>query len=164
MSSQQKLLLITRFPYESILSGEEWHTITLSEELIKRGWTVAFLGSCNVLVQEFLRRKIMVRRMPRFAVPVSLWHLIGFFFLWPVQLVWMGLEVIHIQRYYGKKPSVMMLSLGEKIVLTPLLLLWKIPVVWMEHQRLGAWIYKNPLRWFYEKWPDFYLFQLGEDL
>lgn len=148
MKHKPHTILITRFPFESILSGEEWHTITLAQQLQKRGHRVAFLGKCNVLFDMLKRDDIPVYQTWGGTLPVTKQAAIRFLFTWPFILVnlWFRFLVIkfkeHIDRVY-------MLSLTEKILLTPLTVMMGIPTVWVEHQRIGRWLRLSPLRPFY---------------
>lgn len=153
-STSHKSILCTRFPYEAVLSGEEWHTITLMEELQKRGWHIQFMGSCPALLPEFEKRKISTYPVWGGTLPVSKKAILLFFFLWPFitcSLLWNFL-ILHKKQ---KISTVYMLSLTEKVLLTPWLLLFGIKVVWVEHQRLGKWIYLNPVRPLYMLWSRF---------
>ena len=71
MADRPLSILITRFPYESVLSGEEWHTITFAEKLRDRGHSVAFMGSCRILLDELAKRDFAVHKQPGGPVPVS---------------------------------------------------------------------------------------------
>lgn len=141
-------LLITRFPYESVLSGEEWHTITLAEKLRKRGHQVAFFGSCKVLATELEKRGFPVRRSGSGPVPVSGRGVLGFALLAPgLSMIWAVQLVLLCIRH--RLSTIYMHSLSEKLLLTPWALLLGRRVIWVEHQRWGRWMFGNPLRFPY---------------
>ncbi|MFN7161003.1 MAG: glycosyltransferase family 4 protein [Candidatus Gracilibacteria bacterium] len=143
-----KTVLITRFPYEAILSGEEWHTITMAESLRTRGWRVIFMGSCPVLTIEFKKRDFEVHEVWGGTLPVTKPALIVFFLIWPVILLKLLLCFRRIDKIHSID-SIYMLSLTEKVLMTPVLKYLKKTVLWVEHQRFGKWMYLNPLRYLY---------------
>lgn len=144
-------ILITRFPFESVLSGEEWHTITLAEKLRERGHKVAFMGSCNVLLEELAKRDFSVTRQPGGPVPVSGSMLARFLLLWPILAVSWGWALRKLKKQQ-QLTTVYMHSLSEKLLLTPTARLLGLRVIWVEHQRWGRWMLQNPLRHVYKLW------------
>lgn len=144
-------ILITRFPYESVLSGEEWHTITLAEKLRERGHEVAFMGSCNVLLEELAKRDFPVTAQPGGPAPVSGRKLMEFLLLWPYFAFRWGADLKRLTKERGLT-TIYMHSLSEKILLTPTALRLNLRVVWVEHQRWGRWMVGNPLRHIYKRW------------
>src|SRR5216117_3594239 len=72
--------------------------------------------------------------------PVSLWHALTF--TWRKQKMRARLEAA--LREFSHIDTVMMLSLTEKILLTPFLLEKGVRVLWIEHDRVGRWLTKNP--------------------
>lgn len=150
-SVSHKTVLITRFPYEALLSGEEWHTITVAMELRQRGWEVLFMGSCPVLTVELEKRDFQVYRTWGGTLPVTKLALLGFLISWPFIMLSLIRQFSTIQKKH-QIDALYMLSLTEKILMTPWLLYKKCTVLWVEHQRFGNWMYKNPLKVFYERW------------
>ncbi len=141
-------ILITRFPFESILSGEEWHTITLSQKLLEKGHRITFMGKCAVLSSMLAKDNITSYKVWGGTLPVTKKAAFLFLFLWP--LIALNLWFHFIRILFTKKiDRVYMLSLTEKILLTPLTKLLGIHTVWVEHQRIGRWLRLNPLRPFY---------------
>lgn len=144
-----KHIVITRFPYESILSGEEWHTINLAEKLREDGYDMDFVGSCKVLLREFSMRKFHVTRDICGHLPVSKLNLILFTLELPFLIPYVWIRFLF--RHMSKRIDVLyMLSLSEKLILTPFALMFGIKVLWVEHQRMGKWISQNPYRHWYK--------------
>ena len=143
-----KHIVITRFPYESILSGEEWHTINLAEKLREDRYSVDFVGSCKVLCSEFKKRNFHISRDFCGHLPVSKLNLILFTLELPflIPYIWIRFLLRHLTK---KIDTLYMLSLSEKLILTPFALLFRINVLWVEHQRMGKWIFQNPYRHWY---------------
>lgn len=144
-TSSQHNVLITRFPYEAVLSGEEWHTISLATALRAKGHNIYFLGSCPVLMREFAMRGFHTTAAWAGTLPVSFKALVGFFLLWPFMLYSLWSNFFRLRKRHSMD-VVYMLSFTEKVLLTPLCVLLRIKVIWVEHQRFGKWMYANPLR------------------
>jgi len=151
MSSKPKHILITRFPFESILSGEEWHTINLAEGLRKKGYEVSFMGSDSVLLQEFEQRGFTTRASWAGPLPVSARNVLLFTLALPVAFVRFFWDFAALSRK-RRIDTIYMLSLSEKVMATPLLRLLRKRILWVEHQRFGRWMYQNPYRLCYELW------------
>lgn len=144
-------ILITRFPYESVLSGEEWHTITLTQKLQERGHAVFFMGSCQVFLETLPKEGVTAYAEPGGPVPVSGTLLIKFLCTFPYYALRWAWRLRKIQKKHHID-AVYMHSLSEKILLTPFARLFGLRVVWVEHQRWGRWMLQNPLRHIYRLW------------
>jgi len=149
-----KKILITRFPYESVFSGEEIHTLLLAEKLREKKTEIFFMGSCSVLLAEFQKRKFGTGRFWGGRALVSQksfwWFLITFPFV-----VLNFVRLAFFAKFHNNADLVYMLSLNEKLFLTPWLLLLKIKVVWIEHSRIGDWLSKNPFLFLYRFFSKF---------
>ena len=84
-------ILVTRFPYESRFGGEEVHTLNLMEGLRTKGFSVKFMGSCPVLLEEFARRDFEVKRVWFGKPPVTALWLGLFTLMSPVLFIWAGI-------------------------------------------------------------------------
>ncbi len=163
-------ILMTRFPYESILSGEEWHTLGLAAALCAGGSAnlqisdfkfqisnnplarpVEFLGTCEVLLEEFPKLGVPVHKGIPVLLPVSVRNLLFFTLLLPITVPALWIQFLWIKFRRGVA-SVYMLSLSEKLILTPFAKLLGCKVLWVEHQRFGRWMYANPYRFVYRLW------------
>jgi glycosyltransferase involved in cell wall biosynthesis len=144
-------ILITRFPYESALGGEESHTIEIAKGLRKKGHNIYFLGSCPILLKQFKLNDFKVMRVWGGRMPVTPFELIKFLTMYPL--------IKHSMQSGFKKAvdewkisNLYCLSLGEKIILTPLAQKNKIKTVWLEHQQIRNWLLRSPLKYFYKKY------------
>lgn len=153
MTDKPLSILITRFPYESVLSGEEWHTITLAEKLRERGHKVAFMGSCHVLAEELAKRDFPVVQLAGGPVPVSSKMLLRFMAQFPFLRARWSRELRRLTKELGLT-TIYMHSLSEKLLLTPVARRLGLKVVWVEHQRWGRWMLGNPLRHLYKRLAD----------
>lgn len=147
-------ILITRFPYESQLSGEEWHTIELAERLRKKGHEVFFMGSDHILLSELEKRGFKVRKIWGGRPPVTLKQVFIFTLLSPFIFINLGLALISFKLSHNIS-ILYSLSLTEKLLLTPLARLLRMKVIWMEHARIGRWLLKNPFFNTYKLWSSF---------
>ncbi|MBI2636023.1 glycosyltransferase family 4 protein [Candidatus Peregrinibacteria bacterium] len=133
-------ILFTRFPLESALGGAERQTMSLMKGLSGLGHSVAFLGSCPVLIGEADRAQLPNASLEIGPPPVSKWTAIGFF--WRKQKMRRRLEAA--LNEFGEPDAVFMLSMSEKLLLTETAVKKGIKVIWMEHDRVGNWLRKNP--------------------
>lgn len=134
-------ILFTRFPLESANGGAENQTMWLAEGLRKRGHEVSFLGSCPVLLQRFSELSALSSQLVIGSPPVTKWAAMSF--LWRRKK--MQRALITSIEALPKLPEVLvMLSLSEKILLTPWAAKKGIRVLWVEHDRIGSWLTKNP--------------------
>jgi glycosyltransferase involved in cell wall biosynthesis len=135
-------ILFTRFPYESAHGGAEMQTISLMKELKKRGHSVAFLGSCPTLLVMCEQFNILPMELHIGRPPVSKWTLLLFFFQrWRRKKT---LEDAFQQFFTHGLEVICMLSLTEKLLLTPHAVRTGMKVVWIEHDSIGHWLTWNP--------------------
>lgn len=147
----KRRILVTRFPYESRLGGEEIHTLTVAKALRERGHSVFFMGSCPILLKEFQNKNFPVLKAWLSKPPVTLLRLLLFTLLSPILFLYAGFLLMKARSQF-KVDTLYALSLGEKLLVTPWALLFKMRVLWWEHARIGAWLKKNPWRLFYGLW------------
>ncbi|MFH0770063.1 MAG: glycosyltransferase family 4 protein [Candidatus Peregrinibacteria bacterium] len=133
-------ILFTRFPLESRHGGAEVQTISLMRNLRARGHRVAFLGSCPILLQECKKLAIPAAELNIGPPPVTPFSAISF--LWRKRR--MRRLLADALDSIGQLDAVMMLSLNEKLLLTPVALGKNIRVLWIEHDRIGRWLRWNP--------------------
>ena len=134
-------ILFTRFPLESAMGGAEIQTLSLMEELLHRGHAVAFLGSCPVLLEECKKRGIPFAELQIGPPPVTKWSVVSF--LWRRSSMRYQLEQAFNQ--FHDLDAVCMLSLSEKVLLTPEAMKRKLKILWIEHDTIGRWLTKNPV-------------------
>lgn len=138
-------ILVTRFPYQSQLGGEELHTLALMQALDKRGVEAFFLGSCPVLLKEFKKRGFLTQRAWFFQPPVTKLRLLIFTLLSPLLFLLAGIYLGKARKKWGVT-VLYSLSLGEKLLMTPWAHLFGMKVLWLEHARIGKWLLQNPWR------------------
>lgn len=147
-------ILITRFPYESQLSGEEWHTIRLASELKKRKHKIFFAGSCDILHSELKKRGFISKKIWGGTSVVSKKAIIKFFFTAPFIFINFALKLYSLKKKHNIN-VVYMQSLNEKLLMTPLALILKMNVIWVEHARIGRWLTLNPYLFLYKLWSKY---------
>jgi len=133
-------ILFTRFPLESALGGAEIQTLSLMKGLIERGHGVSFLGSCPVLLEQCKKAGISCLELSIGPPPVSLSH--GLSFVWRRKEMKRLLE--DALSKFPDTEAVCMLSLSEKLLLTKWMIARQKKVLWIEHDRVGRWLRKNP--------------------
>ncbi len=170
-------ILFTRFPLESRTNGgAELQTISLMEGLLKRGNAVAFAGSCPALLELCLGRNIPSTSFEIGPPPVTKWNAVSF--AWRKRHMQKKLQILlnsfchstankqrHPERLRASGASrggveghdldaIVMLSLTEKLLLTPLVTGPNTPILeyshnpphifWLEHDPVGRWLTQNP--------------------
>jgi glycosyltransferase involved in cell wall biosynthesis len=138
-------ILFTRFPLESAHGGAEVQTMSLMQGLIARGHTVTFLGSCPTLLVLCDQEHIPFEELDIGPPPVSAATAVSF--LWRTQAMRRKLRKAFntLKEKNGGIDAVCMLSLSEKLLLTPIVHEAGIPVFWIEHDTVGPWLTKNPM-------------------
>jgi glycosyltransferase involved in cell wall biosynthesis len=138
-------ILFTRFPLESALKGgAELQTISVMLGLIERGHQVLFAGSCPALLTLCREHNIPTLEWDIGAPPVTKWYAISFF--WRKADMRDSLERL-MERFTqtgGKIDVIVMLSLSGKLLLTDIAVKKGIRVFWVEHDRVGNWLRRNP--------------------
>lgn len=139
-------LLVLSFPYSSTYGGGEEHTIQLIDALSPEH--VFAVTNCSVLTPLFKKRGVRVENpwMPK--EPVTLFHALSLFILFPVALLSL-LRAFFRARQFFSIDTLYCLSLTEKLLFTPIARLFGIRVIWMEHAPIGRWLRLNPWRPFY---------------
>ena len=133
-------ILFTRFPLESALGGAEIQTLSLMKGLRERNHAVAFLGSCPVLLGETAKLNLIHAELQIGPPPVTKMNALSFF--WRKQKMRRMLEAAATEL--GDLDAIVMLSLSEKLLMTEAALAKGINVFWVEHDRVGPWLTKNP--------------------
>lgn len=133
-------ILFTRFPLESRYGGAEVQTMALMHGLAARKHGVAFLGSCQTLLQLCWDEGILAAELAIGEPPVTKWSALSF--LWRKKSMQQRLR--NAVEEFGPLDALVMLSLTEKLLLTPFALARGIRVFWMEHDGVGRWLTKNP--------------------
>jgi glycosyltransferase involved in cell wall biosynthesis len=133
-------ILFTRFPYESANGGAENQTTSLMQGLIDRGHLVSFLGSCSVLLERCKQLSIEHSTLRIGNPPVT--KLGAMSFVW--RQISMRKKLQNALDRVGDIDAICMISLSEKILLTPYALQKGIKVFWIEHDTVSDWLAKNP--------------------
>ncbi len=133
-------ILFTRFPLESTFGGAEVQTLSLMQELLARGHAVAFLGSCPTLLRLCREQAIPCAEVHIGVPPVTKWGALSF--AWRRVAMRRKLEAALDQ--FHDIDAVLMLSLSEKLLLTPRAVSMHLKVLWIEHDTVGRWLTKNP--------------------
>lgn len=134
-------ILFTRFPYASAKGGAEHQTEWLMAGLRERGHEVSFLGSCPVILRRTEAIGVARQQLSIGLPPVTM--ALALSFLWRKRS--MQQKLIRVIEAMPTKPdAIVMLSLTEKILLTPWASDHGIRVFWIEHDRIGKWLTKNP--------------------
>lgn len=107
-----------------------------------------YLGSCSVLYRMFREAGFVSQftRLPR--APVTLTSLLVFTLLFPFAFIRAGM-LMYLAKKKWQIDHVYMLSLTDKLLMTPWAHLLGLQVLWLEHARLGRSFYKNPWRPWY---------------
>jgi glycosyltransferase involved in cell wall biosynthesis len=134
-------ILFTRFPLESAHGGAENQTLWLAAGLRDRGHEVSFLGSCPVLLQTFSSSGFPAITLDIGQPPVTKFNALSF--LWRRTKMQQKLQKA-IDAMPKPFDAVFMLSFSEKLLLTSWLRRKGIKVFWIEHDRIGRWMTKNP--------------------
>ncbi|MDD5042003.1 MAG: glycosyltransferase family 4 protein [Candidatus Peribacteraceae bacterium] len=133
-------ILFTRFPLESRFGGAEVQTMSLLRGLRARKHAVAFLGSCETLLKLCWDEGILAAELSIGDPPVTRWSAVSF--LWRKKR--MQQQLCNAVQEFGPVDAIVMLSLTEKLLLTPFARERGIRVYWMEHDGVGRWLTKNP--------------------
>ncbi len=133
-------ILFTRFPLESAFGGAEVQLLSVMRGLKERGHVVEFLGSCPVLLEEAPKLGIPVYRLDVGPPPVT--KLGAVTFAWRRKR--MQREMLKALADHFPPDLVFMVSLTEKILLSQWLFEREIKVFWIEHDRIGTWLKRNP--------------------
>lgn len=133
-------ILFTRFPLESHFGGTEVQTLSLMKGLMERGHEVRFFGSCPTLLERLKNERAQSEELQIGKPPVTKFGTITF--LWRG---WkMKKQLIEGMEKQGKIDTIFMLSLSEKLLLTEWCHNQGMQVIWVEHDRVGRWLTKNP--------------------
>ncbi|MDD5623824.1 MAG: glycosyltransferase family 4 protein [Candidatus Peribacteraceae bacterium] len=133
-------ILFTRFPLESRYGGAEVQTLSLMQGLRSRGHAVAFLGSCPTLLDLCRKEGLPAAELSIGVPPVTKWG-VALFFLRKKQ---MERKLAAALAELSDLKAICMLSLSEKLLLTPLARAHGIRILWIEHDGVGRWLTKNP--------------------
>lgn len=140
-------IVFTRFPYQSAFGGEEYHTLDVAKYFVSQGHSVSFFGSCSALLAMFAKSRLPYKRIYFPRAPVSVLTLCYFIVLLPI--LWPYVLTLYLLRYKTKPVCLYALSLPDKLLLTPIVRLCGGKVIWLEHQYIGNWLQKSPLRYWY---------------
>ncbi len=134
-------ILFTRFPLESTFGGAEIQTLSLMEGLRAAGHEVGFLGSCPTLLSACAERDIPTMKLDIGEPPVTKCGALSF--LWRKRKM-KKLLLQELDTRRSTFDTIVMLSLSEKILVTEEADRLGARVLWIEHDRVGPWLTKNP--------------------
>lgn len=101
------------------------HTAHLMHELDQKGHEVHFLGSCKTLFDLFKKHNFDSRKA---------WLMLSFFT--PICFLMAGLQLLRARKLWGVD-TIYMVSLPEKILMTPWAKRWNMKIIWVEHKWPG---------------------------
>lgn len=143
-------ILILKFPYSSLFGGGEKNTITVVEELQKKGFNFFLVSSCKVLLREFRKRHWHYKKLWAGIEPVSKFSVVFFLFLAP--FIYIELFIVLIYYRLREKTTILYcLSLTEKLLMALPARILGYRVYWLEHVTTERWFSLNPWRFLY-KW------------
>lgn len=143
-----KNILILKFPHNSNLGGGEKHTLSLVENLSKKGFNFYLASSCKVLLEEFEKRKYNFKKVWLGLEPVSIKGLIIFTATLPYTF-WRIFFLLIYYKIKHKTNILYCLNLTEKLLAAIPAKLLGYKIFWMEHLRIEKWLLQNPYRPFY---------------
>ncbi len=137
-------ILFLRFPLQPAWGGAEAHTLTLALGLRERGHEIFLISNEQFLVNAFHKEGLPAKKIWAGWEPSAIWSLLLFpltslvdFLIFCFWMVKIGSEVV------------VCTTLSDKLVATPLAkTLGKNPV-WIEHTRIGKWLFQNPFLFWY---------------
>lgn len=134
-------ILFTRFPLESIPGGgAETQTMNLAKGLADRNHAVAFVGSCQPLLDAFDAAGMIHAEMVELTPPVTKFQAVAF--RWKKKSY--ERMLVSMLDAFGELDAIVMLSMAEKLLLTDVAAARGIKVFWIEHDPVGRWLTKNP--------------------
>lgn len=140
--------LITRFPYESTMGGEEWHTVTIAEGVMKKGHEVFLASSCPHMLKLFQKKNIPHQKVWGGLDLVSKKAFFLFPFTAPFYITRLWIHLIW-HKLFRKVNRLYCLTLNDKLFLTPLAKLLGMKVFWIHHTTIGKWLQQNPFLFLY---------------
>ncbi len=141
-------ILFTKFPLESHFGGGEKHTLQLAAELQKAGHRALLFSSDPILLERWEKAGWGYYRIPVGLEPTSAKGLLIFTLRLPFTFLQFGYWTWVLKKK-EKIDAVYAQSLPEKMLMTPWLLLARIPTYWMEHLQIENWLRLNPYRSLY---------------
>jgi len=141
-------ILITRFPLQSAFGGEEKIHFFLAEKLKSKKILFEFWGICPEFLKFWRKKKYFFVPAKFIFDPTSILALFFFPFS-AILLLLQGVFVLPFFRLRGCK-KILMLTLIEKIVLTPFVKLMGFRIFWAHHSPPKKWFFQNPLLIFWK--------------
>jgi glycosyltransferase involved in cell wall biosynthesis len=137
-------ILFTRFPLESALGGAEIQTLSLMKGLQRKGHNVSFLGSCPTLLKKCAAFGIRHSALKIGSPPVTKWGAVLFMCRQRQMRRRLIMSMSNGAMEQWSNGAIFMLSLTEKLLLTDWAVKNRMRVFWIEHDRIGRWLTKNP--------------------
>ncbi len=143
-----KNILILKFPYASNFGGGEQHTLSVVDNLSKKGFKFYLISTCQVLLSEFKKRDLPQLHIGGGIEPVTPKAVLIFPFLAPF-LFFEFLGILIYFRFFKNFKTLYCLSLTEKLLATFPAALLGYKIIWVEHSMLDDWLTRNPWRYLY---------------
>jgi UDP-N-acetylglucosamine:LPS N-acetylglucosamine transferase len=137
-------ILFLQFPLEPAWGGAETHTKLLISGLKDLGHEIFLLTSNRALFEKTKEHTTRSKMIFLGWEPTSPYSLLlsPFTFIWAIFVLLANLLII--------RPRVLVcLSLTDKLAGTFLAFCLRIPVIWIEHTRVGRWLTASPLKFPY---------------
>ena len=147
-------ILITKFPFHSSLGGIEHHTFNVVKKLSGEGCQFFLLTSCPVMISEFKKRGWSQKSWWFSKPPVNRAGKIVFFFAWPFLVVSAFIALFHY-KYKYQVDKLYCLTLGEKLIMTPIAKLLGYKIFWAEYLCVDPLITRNIYRFLYKWWAKY---------
>lgn len=149
MRSATQSILFFRFPYESAYGGEEKVHLQMAKIFCSEKKIPLLLGSCNTLQKLFHQENFLAWNIPMIkditskkTILISIVTVPLFFLL--------GLYIFPFFKYKYNTRQIICMTYIEKVIWTPLALLFGYKVFWSHHAPLGDWFYNNPYSWLWK--------------
>lgn len=137
-------ILLFQFPLQPSLGGAETHTLSLMRGLVDKGDSVWAVCSNQSLAAALKQKGIRAHQLWCGWEPTSIPALL----LFPLTLA-IAAPVFLFFLLIFRPQYIACLTLTDKLLATPLARLCGSRVIWIEHTRLGRWLFASPLRpWF----------------
>lgn len=137
-------ILFTRFPLESADGGAENQTQWLMEGLKAKGHSVSFLGSCPVILKRAKEAGMKTHALTIGDPPVTKFGAISFLLRKKMMKRKLTEAMQKLIAQNSELKTIFMLSLSEKLLLTEWASQQGMQVFWIEHDRIGPWLQRNP--------------------
>ncbi|MEK9181011.1 MAG: glycosyltransferase family 4 protein [Patescibacteria group bacterium] len=137
-------ILFLRFPLKPAWGGAETQALALASGLRERGHEVFLLSNDRRLVNAFAKSGLPAKKSWIGWEPTSKIALL----LFPLTSL-IGFFVLSFWINKIEPAAVISTTLADKLLATPMAKMLGKKSLWIEHTRLGRWLYKNPFLFWY---------------